>query len=464
MRHASSAAALLIASLVFSACGGSKAPQEKAMNVLFIVVDDLNKTLGCYDHPVVQTPNLDRLASEGIVFDQAHCNFPICGPSRASFLTGLRPETTTILGNRAPLSSIPVDWLSLPALFQDNGYHTVSLGKIFHDLSPEQIDHAAWDDYHVFPNTEPDLPGESRNLSGDQLAWCWWKAVDGGDEDQQDGQMAQKAVEFLRSEREKPFFLAVGLHKPHDPYVAPSTYFDLYPLEACDPPSVPESWEPPHPLTLTPWAEIFREFGEQEQREFLRAYYACCSYMDAQVGKILQALEESGESDNTLIVFFGDHGYHLGEHRWWNKVTLFELSTAAPFLMAGPPVEEAGGQRSRAMFEFIDIYPTLAELCQLEGVPANLDGESFAKLLENPELTFRSEVRALVGRGEVLGHSVKNEQWRYVEWDGGRQGSELYDQVNDPMEYHNLSDSPEFSPVVQEMKVLLQAQKQVNKP
>lgn len=200
--------------------------------------------------------------------------------------------------------------------------------------------------------------------------------------------------------------------------------------------------------------DVFGKFTDQDKREFLRSYYACTSFMDAQVGRVVKALKETGQLDNTLIVLFGDHGYHLGEHNWWNKVTVFERGTKAPFIISGNAVGKKGVE-SDAMFEFIDIYPTLADIFQLQNIPSYLEGESFAEVVNDPSKPFRSEVRSVVGRGKMLGKSVKNKQWRYVEWGEGKKGYELYDQINDPMEYNDLSKQPDYNKVVEEMRTLL---------
>ena len=227
----------------------------------------------------------------------------------------------------------------------------------------------------------------------------------------------------------------------------------MYPLERCNPPILPEGWKPVYSYSLPGETVTFNKFTDREKREFLRSYYACSSFMDAQVGKVMHALEESGQIDNTLIFFFGDHGYHLGEHNWWNKVTIYEKGTNAPFIVAGPHV--AKGKKSKAMFEYIDIYPTLAEFVGLENIPDNLEGKSFSKILEDPSLPFRSEVRAIVRRGEMLGRTVKNDKWRYIEWDEGKMGRELYDEEKDAIEYNNLAENPDNKDVVVEMRELL---------
>ncbi len=286
------------------------------------------------------------------------------------------------------------------------------------------------------------------------MKWCNWLSAEGTDEDQEDGQTAQKAIEFIKSKHEKPFFLAVGFAKPHDPFHAPKKYYDLYPIENCNPPVLPEGWAPSYTYSLPGESTIFNRFTDQDKREFLRSYYACTSFMDAQLGKVMQALEESGLMDNTLIVFLGDHGYHLGEHNWWNKVTIYQKGHQAPMIIIDPETE-ARGRETNAMIEFVDLYPTFADLCNLDSVPDYLQGESFAKVLDKPEQAFRSEVNAIVNRGEMIGRTVKNSRWRYIEWAEGEKGFELYDQVNDPAEYHDLAGNPAYKEVLNEMKPLI---------
>jgi iduronate 2-sulfatase len=449
---------LLVATLT-SACIGQPAlntntEEHKAdKNVLFIVVDDLNTTLGCYGHPLIKTPNIDRLAKMGVQYNHAYCNYAVCGPSRSSFLTGLTPETITILDNKTPLQSVLGDRITLPYLFKQNGFYTMSLGKVFHGAK-EHNDLKAWDEIYSFGPTPIGKTGEKRNMTGGILKWCEWMAAEGTDEDQPDGQIAQKAVEFISEKKDKPFFLAVGFQKPHDPFIAPKEYFDMYPLEQCDPPVMPQDWQAPYKHTLPGETSVFDQFTDQDKREFLRSYYACTSFLDAQVGKLLKALEETNQLENTLIVLFGDHGYHLGEHNWWNKVTIFERGTKAPFIMAGQSVGKKGAV-SDAMFEFIDIYPTLADLLKLENIPDYLEGKSFAESVKDPSKSFRNSVQAVVSRGSMLGRMVKNEKWRYIEWDNGLKGIELYDQVNDPIEYHNLAEDSEYKDVVLQMKSIM---------
>lgn len=429
------------------------AAKKTNKNVLLIIVDDLNTTLGCYGHPIVKTPNVDRLASMGVLFNNAYCNYPVSGPSRSSFLTGLYPETTTILDNQKRLVSMLGDKITLPYLFKLNGYQTIGLGKVFHGKS-EENDPKSWDEEYAFAPTKLGETGEGRNISNGALSWCHWMAANGTDEDLQDGQNAAKAVEFIKRKKDKPFFVALGLHKPHDPFIAPKKYFDMYPLEICTPPTLPVGWKPPFKHTLPNETVIFDKFTDQDKREFLRSYYACTSYMDAQVGKVMKALEESGQLENTLIIFMGDNGYHLGEHNWWNKVTLFQKGTNPPFIIAGQSIGKKS-VKSNSMFEFVDLYPTLADIFKLKNTPAYLEGKSFASMLKKPAKPFRKSVTAVVKRGEKLGRMVKNAQWRYVEWDDAKMGVELYNQKNDPIEYNNLANDPTYKTVIEQMKKLI---------
>jgi uncharacterized sulfatase len=445
---------LALTFLIFSCENTSKNNSTKRpVNVVFIVVDDLNNTIGCYGHPTVQTPNIDKLASKGILFRNAYCNFAVCNPSRSSFLTGLRPETLGILDNRIPLQTVLGDRITLPSLFRLNGYHTINIGKVFNGTSAKN-DTTAWDEEYHFGASELGRQGVGRNMSQDQLAWCRWLEAEGTDEDQQDGQTAAKAIEFLKQDHDKPFFLGLGFAKPHDPFNAPKKYFEPYPLEICTPPPIPEGWEPPYEHTLPNQTPIFNNFTDQDKREFLRSYYACTSFMDAQLGKVMDALEEEGLMDNTLIVFFGDHGYHLGEHNWWNKVTVYEKCNNAPLIIMNGDTALAG-KETTALVEFLDFYPTIASYFKLEGIPEYLEGKSFENILQNPEASFRDQVNIITVRGKFLGRSVKTKEWRYTEWDDGNRGTELYDQLNDPLEYNNLSALEGYDSVQEQMKKLI---------
>ncbi len=427
-------------------------PQSKP-NVLFIVVDDLNNSLGCYGHSVVKSPNIDRLAARGVRFDRSYCQFTVCNPSRTSFLTGLRPDSTGILNNATPFRSKLPDAVTLPQLFRKNGYFTARVGKVFHSAK-NMDDPQAWEVTSDPKGTPLGKQGQGRNLTGGRVRWCRWLAAEGNDEDQPDGQIAAEAIGLLEQHRDNPFFLAVGFHKPHDPFIAPKRYFDLYPLESLKPPQDPPDRSAELGQAIgSGWKADFDRFTDRERREFMRAYYAGISFMDAQVGKIIAALDRLELWHNTTVVFFGDHGYHLGERGWWNKNTVFELSARAPLIMVTPEIKTVGRGCS-GIVEFVDIYPTLADLCGLSA-PANLEGTSFKPLLDDPELPWKKAAFTQVQRGRIAGRSVRTERWRYTEWDQGKQGAELYDHNTDPGEYYNLAGDPQHTETVAELRKLL---------
>jgi uncharacterized sulfatase len=425
-------------------------------NVLFIAVDDLNHSLGCYGHSVVKSPNIDKLAARGIRFDRAYCQFPVCNPSRTSLLTGLRPESTGVLNNTTAFRSKLPDVVTLPQLFRNNGYFTARVGKIFHART-ETDDPNAWDSKSDPKGTPRGRKGKGRNLTGGSVRWCRWLAAEGDDEDQPDGQFAAEAIRLLEHHQHSPFFLAVGFHKPHDPFVAPRRYFDLYPLEQLQPPADPADRSAEHPQAIaSAWKKEFDRFTDRERREFMRAYYACISFMDAQVGKVIAAMDRLDLWRNTTVVFLSDHGYQLGERGWWNKNTLFELSARAPMIVVTPEMKRRGLSCSRIV-EFVDIYPTLADLHELP-VPANLAGTSFKPLLNDPTLPWKKAAFTQVQRGTIAGRSVRTERWRYTEWDRGKHGAELYDHNSDPGEYYNLAGDSRHTETIAKLRKMLQKQ------
>ena len=422
-------------------------------NVLLITIDDLRAEIGCYGHPQVQTPHIDRLAERGMRFDRAYVQATFCNPSRASFLTGLRPDTTGVLDNRTWFRQKLPDAVTLPQLFKENGYHTVRLGKIFHGTQ-QMEDPKAWNVAEYPKPTELGLTGEGRNLTGGTVKWCRWMAARGDDEDQPDGQIARRAVGFIRRDHGRPFLLAVGFYKPHDPFVAPAKYFEPYPLKDLKLYRDPADRSAEMPLAVPKgWKKEFDKFTDQERREFLRSYYAGTTFVDAQIGKVLAALEHCGLASNTIVVLISDHGYHLGERGWWNKSTLFELTARTPMIVYSPRMKAKGKSCSR-LVEFVDIYPTLSELCGIRP-PENLEGRSFVPLLDEPELAWKEAAYTQLRRGAVEGRAVRTERWRYIEWDEGRQGAELYDHENDPGEYHNLAGDPQHADVTASLKQLL---------
>ncbi len=427
-------------------------------NVLFIVADDLRCSLGCYGASDVKSPHIDRLATRGLLFERAYVQYPVCNPSRTSMLTGLRPDTTGILDNRTPLRRTHPDIITLPQLFRQNDYFTASIGKIFHSgLSRDGkralfVDPKSWVVQKSFKATKTGLRGEGRNLTAGKLRWCSWLSAEGVDEDQADGQNAAEAVRLIEEHRADPFFIAVGFHKPHDPFNAPKKYFDLYPLDEIQLVREPADRSPDLPLAI-PNIWNFTSFTDRERREFKRAYYAGTSFTDAQVGKLLDTLDRLDLWKNTIVLFMGDHGYHLGEHRWWNKVTVFELCSRTPLIVWAPGF--AGmGKRTRGIVEFVDLFPTLADLCGLT-LSLNLEGVSFRPLIADPSRSGKNAAHTQVRRGERMGRSVRTDRWRYTEWDEGRLGVELYGHPKDPVEYRNLAGRPEYADVEKRLKALL---------
>lgn len=422
--------------------------EEGKLNVLLIVIDDLRTELGCYGVEEVHSPNIDRLARKGMLFHGAYAQYPVCNPSRASFLSGLRPEETGILSNDVPFRRLHPDLIALPQLFRQNGYYTAGLGKIFHrsvDPPGQRVlfeDPQSWDYFYdgMKDATPLGRQGEGRNLTEGRLPWCHWLAAEGDDLDQADGLATAAAVRILEERKDEPFFMGFGIHKPHDPFVAPKKYFDHYPEGETRLAVEPEARSPRTRLAI-PNDKDFASFTDKERREFKRAYQACVSFADAQVGMVFDTMDRLQLWENTLVILMGDHGYHLGEHDWWNKVTVFESCARAP-MMIWSPKAKGMGQETRAIMEFIDLYPTLVDYAGLEA-PHKLSGQSLRPILDDPKRPGKAAAYTQVTRGDRMGRSVRTARWRYTEWGpGGQSGIELYDHNNDPGEYYNLSEDP----------------------
>ena len=449
---------------------GAAAADVPGPNVLLLICDDLNCDLGCYGHALVRTPNIDGLASRGVRFERAYCQFALCGPSRASFMTGLYPDQTLIRRNKIYVRERIPNVQTMPQMFRRADYFATRIGKVYHYGVPAYIgtgghdDPDSWD-YTINPrgrdkDDEDDIFSLVPNQFGATLSWLAAEGVDG---EQTDGIGATEAVGLLHkyAKEETPFFLAVGLYRPHTPYVAPKKYFDQYPLEEIRVPRVPEGYLDtlpcPAQMSLTAIQDQIN-LPEDLARQAIRAYYASITFADAQVGRVLEALEETGLSENTVVVFTSDHGYHLGEHGYYQKKTLFENAARVPLVIAGPGVR-ASGQSTPAIAEMVDLYPTVAELCGLRA-PRQVSGVSLVPALLDTGARPRSS--ALTQHED--GYSIRTDRYRYTEWgkpgftgwgEYGQTGFELYDHQTDPAEMVNLAGDARYKDRMVELSQLL---------
>jgi uncharacterized sulfatase len=453
--------ALLFGGIVAHLQAASDQP-DRRLNVLFIAVDDLNNSLGCYGHPLVKSPNMDRLAGRGVRFDRAYCQYPLCNPSRSSLLSGLRPDSTHIYDNGIPVRKKIPDIITLPQLFKNNGWFSARVGKIFHYGVPGDIgtsgldDPPSWNEFVNPRGRDKDEEADVINFTpfvhnlGASLAWM---AANGNDAEQTDGKVAAEAIRLMRGHKEQPFFLAVGFYRPHVPDIATKKYFELYPTNQITlPVGPPEHFAgiPQLALTVKP---LNYGLKDDQLRIFKRAYFASISFVDAQVGLVLDELDRLNLTDHTVVVLFGDHGWLLGEHGQWQKMSLFEESARVPFMIMAPGAK-GNGHASPRTVELVDIYPTLADLCGLTA-PANLEGRSLRSLLESPDAQWTAPAYTQVVHSKKMGRSVRTERWRYTEWNDGKDGAELYDHDNDLHEWHNLATDPNSSKTLDEMKNLL---------
>jgi iduronate 2-sulfatase len=432
-------------------------------NVLFIVSDDLNMHLACYGDKIVKTPNLDRLAKRGVRFDRAYAQYPVCNPSRTSFLSGLHPETTHVMDQQTVLRDTMKNVVYLPEHFHANGYFTASIGKIQH-LSHHD---AHWDFEDGIRTGDSDDEGDSQKpkrggranrpdaKKAGEPPYFRFRATDRDiDPENADTVIAKKAIEVLEKHKNQPFFIGVGFHRPHVPHVAPKKYFDLYPLDKMQLINVPTHDADDIPeVALNSKKNYQPNMPEKTKREIIASYLACVSYMDAQVGRVLDELDRLKLTDKTIVVFISDHGWHFGEHNWWAKASLFEESAHVPLLVAGPGLR--GGKVCPRVVEYLDIYPTLAEFCGLPKPPQG-EGRSFVPLLHKPTAPWNKVAYTCEHRGQIIGRSVRNERYRFTQWNNGERGTELYDHDRDPMEYTNLTRKGTNSAAMQDMWNLLQ--------
>jgi iduronate 2-sulfatase len=452
----------------------ASAADKQPLNVLFIAVDDLRPELNCYGASHIKSPNIDELAQRGLQFNRAYCQFALCNPSRASLLTGRRPESIQVYDLVTFLRKHDPDVLTLPQMFMRNGYEARSIGKIFHVSNGNHQDDASWSirawrspkdnaatkrppakekiakpKRPARPNAKPvdahanDLPFESRDVADDELI---------------DGQIAEEAIRELDELKDRPFFLAVGFHRPHMPWVAPAKYWQMYDRDSIQLAANPQPPQGAPKFANNNGSEFRRYKGvpkkgpipEAMAREAIHGYYASVSYMDAQIGRVLDELDRLGLRDKTIVVLWGDHGYQLGDHGTWNKRTNWEAAARVPMII-NVPGQQLRGQTTEALVELIDIYPTLAELTGLEP-PANLDGRSIVPLLSDPTTPWKDAAFTLsvkdtprLGK-QTFGRSMRTDRYRFVEWTGPKSAEpvyELYDLESDPLEKVNIADKPE---------------------
>ena len=445
---------ITITSLLLSLMGSLTAKP----NVLFIAADDLSCALGCYGDPIAKTPHLDRLAATGTCFLNAYNQLPLCNPTRASVMTGLRPDTIKVYDlDRHFRDEVP-GAVTLSQQFMKHGWWAGRVGKIYHYNVPASIGTDGFDDPPSWQNTINPI---GRDKTDEHLVFnaephrkisaaLSWLAADGRDEEQTDGMIATEAIKLMEEKKGEPFFVAAGFFRPHTPFVAPKKYFDMYPLETLRLPYAPKDDREDVPTAAFAHNCPIPHYGLDEVTclKAMQAYYACVSFIDAQVGRMLDALDRLKLTDNTIVVFWSDHGYHLGEHNGiWQKRTLFEQGAKAPLIIRNPKAE-GKGQPCRRIVEFVDIYPTLTELAGLP-TPKQVEGRSLKRLLDNPLTQWNGSAITQVLRpaddrlkDPVMGRSIRTERWRYSDWGEGKYGEELYDHFADPMEFNNLALNP----------------------
>ncbi|PPL04201.1 Arylsulfatase A [Parapedobacter indicus] len=487
---------LLIVGCAFSYAQPTMKKQtaSNGYNVLFIMVDDLRPQLGCYGDTLVKTPNIDQLAGRGTVFNRAYCQMALCNPSRASLLTGLRPEETGVFNLTTHFREQVPDAVTLPQLFKNNGWFSQGLYKIFHLIPSDprafgnMDDPISWSAPLWLPTrsvygpkgeavrqqklAEMEAKGEQMDYGNIPRGFAT-EAPEMADSLLADGQTAEQAVKALAELKDKRFFLAVGFYKPHLPFIAPKKYWDMYRTEDI---ILPENRYAPMgapKFALTKYADlrVYEDYKHvrneddlplDRQRELLHGYLACISYVDGQVGKILAALDSLSLRDSTIVVLVGDHGYQVGEHNMWaTKHTNYETSARAPLIVAKPR-QRAQGHVSQALVEFVDIYPTIADLCHLDS-PEALTGQSFAALLDDPRAEWdktiaRSQYPKNVKGERLMGRSIRTDRYRLVEWQsksGEEPVWELYDHAKDPDENRNVAEAPEYQEALQTLSQLL---------
>ncbi|MDZ4852339.1 MAG: sulfatase [Pirellulaceae bacterium] len=421
-------------------------------NVLFIAIDDLNDWVGVLGgNPQAKTPNIDKLSKRGVNFFNAHCASPVCNPSRTALMSGLRSSTSGVYSNGT-------DWrnqksgkvATMNMHFKANGYYVAGAGKIYHE-SYGRYEEADWDDYYLRrgPTAEGEKgkrkgnPGPAKGESGG-VGGIAFAPIDGNDDDLEDYHIVDYCIEQLQRKHDKPMFLACGIHKPHMPWYVPRKYYDMFPLESIQVPKVLESDlsdVPPEGVKMAhPDGDHAQMLKSGRWKEAVQGYLAAGAFCDAMVGRLMDAFDKSAYRDNTILVFWGDHGWHLGEKQHWRKFTLWEEATRAPLFFTVPGITKPGAICNRPV-DFMCLYPTLCDLCNLP-VPSHVESKSIRPLLVDANAPWSSPGITTHG---YMNHSVRTEKWRYIRYANG--GEELYDEVNDPTEFTNLASKSEFASI-----------------
>ena len=428
------AAAAVLALVATAIAAEPAAAPPRRPNVLFIAVDDLRDWVGYLGHnPQTKTPNIDRLAARGVSFTRSYCAAPVCNPSRAALMSGLRPSTTGVYENDADWRTVVPEDLTLTTAFRKAGYWVGGSGKIYHERWARRSE---WDDYLAREGPTPPPQGDT-GVGGIKFA-----PLDCRDEDLPDYRITSWAIDQLGKKHDKPFFLACGLHKPHMPWNVPRKWYDLFPLEKIElPPHIEHDLDdvPPEGVRMAkPGGDHARMLQSGRWKEAVRAYLAATAYADMNVGRLLDALDRSEYRANTIVCFWCDHGWHLGEKEHWRKFALWEEATRSPLIWVVPGLTKAGGVCERTV-DFMTIYPTLTDLCGIP-TPKHVQGESIHSLLADPKASWD---KPAVTTYLFNNHAVRDERWRYIRYNGG--GEELYDHANDPNEWTNLAGKPEFA-------------------
>lgn len=418
---------------------------EKRPNVLFIAIDDLNDWVGHLGgNEQAKTPHIDRLAARGVTFQQAHCAAPVCNPSRTALLSGLRPSTTGVYDNGTDWRKVLPDTVTLPLHFRQNGYYVAGAGKIYHEAFRRRTD---WSDYLERSGGDPKPKGDNGGVGGIRFA-----PLDCEDADMADYRSVSYIIEQLKRPREKPFFLACGLYKPHMPWNVPRKYFEMHPLDKIVLPKVLDTDLDDVPAAgkkmAAPEGDHKTMVESGRWKEAVQAYLAASSFADAMVGRLIEGLDKSPHKDNTIVVLWGDHGWHLGEKLHWRKFTLWEEATRAPLIFVAPGVTKPSGNCRRTV-DFMSVYPTLCELCDLP-IPKHVEGKSVRKLLADPNAPWYEPALTTHGYGN---HALRSEAWRYIQYADGSE--ELYDERKDPHEWTNLAGDEKYNPVTAEFKQML---------